>query len=113
MHKGAVTATLSCAGLILAIGVWMMLGPLTVQSYTTVLRNPATGARIVCHASFAPGFRLHHDPRWAVSICQMSCEDKGYIVEQGEGLIIDFVSLEAKRSAQRTYEPFIPPACRP
>jgi hypothetical protein len=86
----------------------------TVQSYTTVLRNPATGARIVCHASFAPGFRPHHDPRWAVSICAMSCEDKGYVREQGDAsVIIDFVSLEAKRSAQRTYGPFIPPACRP
>jgi hypothetical protein len=113
VHKGAVLATLSCAGLILGIGVWMVLGPLAVQSYTVVLRNPATAAQVVCHAAFAPEFRRHHDPQWAVSICEMSCEDKGFRVERGGAMIIDFRSLEYKRRAQRDYEPFIPLACRP
>lgn len=112
MHKGSVLATFACAGLILSIGVWMMLSPLLTRSAWAVLRSPASGARIVCGASFAPGFGSHRTPEWARAICAMSCEAKGYQVESGPLDIIDFISPEAMRRAQENYRSFIPSPCR-
>jgi hypothetical protein len=113
VHKSSVIATFFCAGLILAVGVWMVLSPLFTRSYSAVLRDPATGARVDCGASFAPGFTSHRTPEWAVAICAMSCEAKGYVVESVRHEIIDFKSLDDLRRAQAKYRAFIPLPCRP
>jgi len=113
MHKGSVLAAFACAGLILSIGVWMMLSPLLTRSAWALLRSPASGARITCVASFAPGFTSRRTPEWAVAICEMSCEAKGYQVESGARDDIDFNSAESLHRAQANYRAFIPPACRP
>lgn len=113
MHRGVVLATMLCAGIVLGVAVWMTMSPYFVQSRAVYLRNPTSGQLATCSASFANNFMPTNSVSYATTVCQMSCEQKGFVVVGGSPGDIDFVSEDAFRRAQRRWIKFIPPACRP
>lgn len=112
MHRGITLATLMCALVTAALGLFPVMEPLFVRSQTVTLRN-ASGAGAVCAASFAPANEGGRSPEYAVAICTMSCEEQGFkVVKPGDDLAIDFVSKQRFRWAQYRWRSIIPAACK-
>jgi hypothetical protein len=112
MHRGVILATLMCGLVILAAGVYFVIDLMSVRSSIMTLRN-ASGMRVVCAAASVPGYQPGNDPVEAVSICRMSCEERGFKAsDPGNSLVIDYASEEGFRRAQYKWRNTIPAACK-
>jgi hypothetical protein len=107
MHRGAVLATLTCSLLVLAVGIWALMGPMFVGGYTIAMINPRTHERLTCRASFAPADQAFR----AVDVCKARCEAYGFRRVDG-GPPFTSAYDEPLTEIERRWGKFIPAACK-
>ena len=113
MHRGTVLAGMMIGLVAVIAGTWLMLDPLFVRTYDAELRNPRTGERERCFASFAHGFGESRDSESAVATCISACGERGFVQVGGNTtLVIDYASAAGYRRAKDKWRAFIPEACR-
>jgi hypothetical protein len=113
MHKGVVPAAILCTIVVVAIGLYAVMEPLAVRTYSAKLKNPTTGQIVVCRASFAPALFEGRNPEHGVVICEMSCREHGFeVVGPAPNLVIDFFSAQDFQRAEQRWSGIIPQPCR-